>query len=122
MSTVIDRVQAFVEQPVQATGAFAADLPTMAGAAPVGFLARKSSMPSRLLLAVTESTLHAIEPGIGWKARRLVASWNLDDVLAGRNGSSLVLTVPGFWVVKLTPLGVPARQVVDLLCDRTAHR
>ena len=110
-------VQAFIEQTVRASGAFAADLPTLAGAAPVGFLARKSSMPSRLLLAVTDGALHAIEPGIGWRARRLVASWNLPDVRAGRNGARLVLTVPGFWVVALTPLGAPARQVVDRLCD-----
>ncbi len=113
-------IQAFIEQPVRVSGVFAADLPTLAGAAPVGFLARKSSMPSRLLLAVTDGALHAVEPGIGWKARRLAASWNLSDVRAGRNGARLVLTVPGFWVVALTPLGAPARQVVDRLCDRVS--
>ncbi|MEZ5235235.1 MAG: hypothetical protein R2749_21395 [Acidimicrobiales bacterium] len=116
MAVVADRVQAFVEQPVIATGAFAADLPALAGCAPVGFLARKSTLPNRVLLAVTDTTLHAVEPGIGWKARRLVASWNRDDVLADRDGPNLELTVPGFWVVRLAPLGAPARDVVDLLC------
>lgn len=116
MAAVADRVQGFVEQPVIATGAFAADLPALHGAAPVGFLARKSTLPNRVLLALTSGTLHAVEPGIGWKARRLVASWNLGDVMAGRNGPNLALTVPGFWVVHLAPLGAPARELVDRLC------
>ncbi len=117
MITVADRVQAFVDQPVLVTGAFATDLPTAPVAtASLGFLARRASMPGRVMLAVTDTALHALEPGITWKARRLVASWLRYDVLADRDGSHLVLTVPGFWVVRLIPLGAPAREVVGLLC------
>jgi len=114
---VASDVQRFIEQPVQAAGAFATDLPTLNGASPVGFLASKAAMPSRLLLAVTDAALHALQPGISWRPRRLIASWNLEEVKAGRNGGRLVLTVPGFWVVVLSPFGPPARAVVDLLCD-----
>ena len=116
MSTAAIRVQSLVEQPVVAVGAFAADLPSLAGAASAGYLARKACLPNRVLLAVTESDLHAVEPDLTWNARRLVASWQRIEVLAGRNGSSLVLTVPGFWVVRLAPLGPPARHVIDVLC------
>ncbi|MFN0025995.1 MAG: hypothetical protein ACKV2O_02250 [Acidimicrobiales bacterium] len=118
MTTVADRVQAFVDQPVLASGSFAADVPGAGGsAASHGFLARKASVPGRVMLAVTDTAVHALEPGITWKARRLVASWRREDVRADRDGTTLVLTVPGFWVVRLTPLGAPARAVADLLCD-----
>ena len=117
MTMVAAPVQAFVEHPLVASGAFANDLPSMGGAGSAGFLTRKASLPGRVLLAVTAGSLHAIEPGLGWSARRVVASWDRSDVLAGRNGSNLVLTVPGFWVLRLAPLGPPARQVVDLLCS-----
>jgi hypothetical protein len=116
MAAVADRVQAFVEQPVLASGTFACDLVQLAGAAPIGFLARRSALPNRVLLAVTNCTVHALEPGAAGRARRLVASWTIDDVLAGRDGPNLTLTVPGACVMHLAPLGGPARDVVDLLC------
>lgn len=117
MITTRDRAQSFIEAPVHALGAFASDAPALTGsAATVGFLARKAALPPRVLLAVTDDGLHALEPGIGWRARRLVASWRLEEVHASLDSRTLVLAVPGYWSVRLAPLGEPARHVVERIC------
>ncbi len=117
MVTTLDRAQAFIDQPVRAIGAFASDVRALVGdVPPIGFLTGPATLPPRLLLAVTDGTICALEPGSGWRPRRLLASWKRDEVRVLRNGRAIVVSVPGSWSLRLAPLGEPARNVVDALC------
>jgi len=111
-----ERVRALVEAPVQAIGAFVADLPAHHGTTAGGLLGGKASLPARIVLALSGADLHALEPGVAWDPHRLIGSWPLDAVSAGRNGARLVLTVPGYWTATFTPLAAGGLDVADRLC------
>lgn len=123
MVSTLERAQAFIDRPVRAIGAFSSDVRALVGdMPPVGFLAGPAALPPRLLLAVTDGTICALEPGQGWRPRRLLASWRRDEVGVLRRGRALVLSVPGSWTLRLAPLGEPGRHVVELLCGYAEPR
>jgi len=104
-----------VGEPVRASGAFVADLPAHHGAGG-GLLGGRAALPARVVLALSDGSLHVLEPGVAWDPHRCIGSWPLDTVAAGRNGARLVLTVPGHWTATLTPLGAGGLEVADRLC------